>query len=1036
MTGVSASGGSFAPCFSADGARLLFLSSANDLVANDDRRPWLDVFAYDLVSGEVSLVSVNRSGEGGLDADATYVSSSADGRNVAFATRANNLEFNGTNRLGNIFLRDLAVGNTLPISVLPNGEFDNGTWADFSMVSADGRYVMFESPVVNLLEGPPAVPSSYTRQIYVRDVASNLTVRASQSTNQAGVPNFTAFSGDMTPCGRWIAFVAYDGRYSVHAYNRREVFLRDLRANTTFCVTRAVTNEWPVFTNATMHCYTAKISADGRFVVFIAKTSGTSIGTIWRFDTLTGLLLPIASDVEVNTLSPPKAWPLVSTNGNVVVFADRSLAEPSHRFCWDATTGSITGVDLNVAGSGPGNGSARNAHMTPDGSKIVFVSDATDLVPDFPASAAGTFQVYLRDRLSGVTLLLSTNGLGQLKGDYGATHPVISPDGTLVAFASDDESLAPGDLNRSSDVFLKNLVTGELILVSKRHNSLTGSANCPTVFGFQTSMSADGRYLAYTASDSLLVAADTNGFGDVFLHDLLTGVNRLASVGGPCGIQGNHAAFAPLLSPDGERLYFSSLSSNLFSGVHHSVEEGVFHLYSRNLGSGTTERLLSHDDASQVSPVVVLSPDGKYIAFTSQATNVVDYIPVSAQPGAVNLYVHDIRSRTNIIVTVNPRTQAGAGSALDNWQFSPDGRWLVFEGLTFLYDTNNVTDARNYLYLFNLETWVNRVIQVSYGRNSGFHASFSRNSAFLCFQIDGTLPYYDSIWRHDVNSGVTARVVDHGGWPCISPEGDRIAYLDRSSPSPGNIGLASISNGQSQLVITNPICADSYDIRNARLDFTYDGRYLVFQSKSANEATNDLNAASDVFVYDLSASNSVLISQNWLGNSTGNGASYLSGLGADGRTIVFHSFANDLVPNDFHQGGDLFVLRLGSGDLDSDGLDDNWEMANFGTLARDGTADFDGDGASDAAEYRAGTNPTRDKSRLEVFTIASLDGVSRRILWSGIPGKRYRLHYKDELDAAPWQELAGDISLAGATASMLDTNAAPAGRRFYRVVLE
>jgi len=80
-------------------------------------------------------------------------------------------------------------------------------------------------------------------------------------------------------------------------------------------------------------------------------------------------------------------------------------------------------------------------------------------------------------------------------------------------------------------------------------------------------------------------------------------------------------------------------------------------------------------------------------------------------------------------------------------------------------------------------------------------------------------------------------------------------------------------------------------------------------------------------------------------------------LGGDGRTVLFQSFASDLVAQDFNNNRDIFVLRLGSGDSDGDGLDDDWELAYFGTLARDGTGDFDGGGQTDLAEYRAGTNP-------------------------------------------------------------------------------
>jgi hypothetical protein len=158
-------------------------------------------------------------------------------------------------------------------------------------------------------------------------------------------------------------------------------------------------------------------------------------------------------------------------------------------------------------------------------------------------------------------------------------------------------------------------------------------------------------------------------------------------------------------------------------------------------------------------------------------------------------------------------------------------------------------------------------------------------------------------------------------------------------------------------------------------------------------------------------------------------------LAADGRTVVFQSFASDLVPGDYNDRRDVFVLRLGGPDTDKDGMDDDWEMVYFGTLARDGTGDFDGDGQTDAQEFQAGTDPTNTNSVLRVLTLTPLGGGSTRVIWSAAPGKRYQVQFKDNLSDSGWTILPGVTIPSGTTASMADNAVGVGDRRFYRVIL-
>src|SRR6185369_15158277 len=133
-------------------------------------------------------------------------------------------------------------------------------------------------------------------------------------------------------------------------------------------------------------------------------------------------------------------------------------------------------------------------------------------------------------------------------------------------------------------------------------------------------------------------------------------------------------------------------------------------------------------------------------------------------------------------------------------------------------------------------------------------------------------------------------------------------------------------------------------------------------------------------------------------------------LAADGRTVVFQSFANDLIAGDFNDRRDIFVLRLGGADSDGDGLDDDWEMTYFGDISRDGSGDFDHDGQSDRDEFLAGTNPTSDASLLRVLTLTSLNGGNTTILWNSAPGRTYRVQFKNNVDDPQWSDLPGVVS--------------------------
>jgi hypothetical protein len=198
---------------------------------------------------------------------------------------------------------------------------------------------------------------------------------------------------------------------------------------------------------------------------------------------------------------------------------------------------------------------------------------------------------------------------------------------------------------------------------------------------------------------------------------------------------------------------------------------------------------------------------------------------------------------------------------------------------------------------------------------------------------------------------------------------------------------------------------------------------------------NDTNGVSDVFLRDLVLSRTILLSINRDGTGAGNKLSGNPIMSADGSTVLFESYASDLVNGDYNDSRDVLVLRLSHGDSDGDGLPDDWELAYFNTLARDGTGDYDGDGQTDWMEFQAGTDPTNAGSVLRVITLSTPTSGPVRIFWSAVLGKKYRVQFKNSLLDPAWTDLPGDVVAADTTGFADDATSGATGQRYYRVRL-
>jgi Tol biopolymer transport system component len=401
--------------------------------------------------------------------------------------------------------------------------------------------------------------------------------------------------------------------------------------------------------------------------------------------------------------------------------------------------------------------------------------------------------------------------------------------------------------------------------------------------------------------------------------------------------------------------------------------------------------------------------------------------------GLSDIFLRDVNSGTTSLVSLDIRYNSGGGRDSFSPMFSPDDRWLTF-GSYAQNLTTNATGGLLNLFARDLSSNTNRMLSVGPDGAGliGFArgATFSANSRYVAF-----VSASNSVAVYDLLSQSNAVVCTDCDNPSLSADGNLLAYeTPGSGTARRDIVVKNLQTGATSLISVNRQGNGGGNGPSSTPLLSWDGRFVVFASKASDLVDNDNNNASDIFVRDRVSGTTILVSLNLQGTGSGNGPSTKPTLGADGRTVVFQSFASDLVPGDYNDRRDVFVLRLGGADSDGDGMDDDWEMAYFGTLARDGTGDFDGDGQTDLQEFLAGTDPTNSGSILRVLTLTPLGGGGTRVIWAAAPGKRYQVQFKDSLSDAGWTDLPGVAIAGGTTAAMMDGEGL-GNRRFYRVIL-
>jgi Tol biopolymer transport system component len=645
----------------------------------------------------------------------------------------------------------------------------------------------------------------------------------------------------------------------------------------------------------------------------------------------------------------------------------------------------------------------------------------------------------------------------------------LSQDGRYVTFLSDATNLVSNTVSNGLHIYRRDLQTATTVLLDADTNGV-GSAD---QLGAIPSLSADGRYAAFSALDGGLIGRDNNNALDVFLWDATTGTNKLISARDPSALSQSGNGVSTLgqfsISGNGGLVAFASYASDLVSNDFN----GAADVFVRNLTANSNLLVSVGMDGNSgiggpsFNPVI--SADGRYVVFLSSATNLV----AGDTNRAIDVFRRDLQTGTTELVSVN-----SSSSGVIPFGFavlpvsSQDGRYIAFF-------CTNVYTAQHGLFWRDMNSGVTNLVF------SNVHSSRQ-----ISMSADGQrLAWFDSssrlsVWDANLQTNIYTNTVASPTSAAISPAGNRLLYLAT------NLLFVRDLAGASDIFL----CPSAVKIKGSS-QWSGDGRYVAFVT-ATNLVAGDNNGTNDVYLQDLQTSTLTLVSVDQSGTASAAGVSDWPVVSTDGRFVVFRSFATNILPGivrppslvvfdrlsglnsllvtgtagtgwttwvsqpafstnelqlafqswdaglvsgDLNGVGDAFALtNWPAVDSDGDGIPDWWMVQYFGhstgqagdlSRAQD---DADGDGANNLQEFLAGTIPTDPTSAL-TLRIAPYASGTNVLNWAVAPGKNF--HYQvlsaTNLSNPAWLVFPGSV---GAIGSQRYLNVpATNSQRYFRV---
>ena len=474
-----------------------------------------------------------------------------------------------------------------------------------------------------------------------------------------------------------------------------------------------------------------------------------------------------------------------------------------------------------------------NAALSADGRFVVFHSFASNLVA---GDTNGVEDVFLRDRAAGTTerVSLASDGSeadgpsGSLGlGGWLVSRLDVSDDGRFVAFTSYATNMVPGDTNDEADIFVRDreMGTTERVSVASDETEATGESN------EMVAISGDGRFVAFNSVASNLVEDDGN-FTDVFLRDRQAGTTELINISSD-GEQGDGTARRADVSDDGRFVVYELGAANLVTGDGN----GEYDIFLRDRQAGTTQRIsnaLGGGDPDGVSTTPRISGDGRFVVFSSEATNLV----ASDINNVRDVFVYDREAGTTERVNVDStgleanEESVSAGGAIG---ISGDGRFIAFTSRATNLVTGDTNDTAD---IFLRDRQIGETRRISLTTAGGESDNYSEEPAI---SGDGRVIGFNSgasnLVADDTNRLRDVYVVD------LTPRPQRYEYVAKV--------VCGVQTKRDSVLLTPGMYATTINVHNPNeADVRFFKKLALTVPPGAQKPGRILPIAEDTLAYD------------------------------------------------------------------------------------------------------------------------------------------------------------------------------------------
>jgi Tol biopolymer transport system component len=376
--------------------------------------------------------------------------------------------------------------------------------------------------------------------------------------------------------------------------------------------------------------------------------------------------------------------PTISSDGRYVVFSSIATnlgVDPGGNlqiFRKDLSTGEIVCCSTSTGGA-VGNSSSAYPAVSADGRYVAFQSYSSN----FGVNPGGWRQAFRKDLSSGAIACCSTTAEGAV-ADTDIDSPCISPDGRYVGFDSLASNLGVPWGGRNQ-VYLKDLSSGAIACCSTNASGVAGDSHSSS----GASLSS-GQYVAFSSYAGNL-SGNPGGTDQIFRKDLLSGAVVMCSTSAG-GAVGNDQSYAAVITPDGRYIGFASDATNL--GVNPGGESQLYRKDMSGGGVSCCTTSATGEVANVGSGVLSMTSDGRYVVFTSGATNLGVNMGIYAQ-----ILRKDLSTGQVICCSTNVSGEiSNVGS--ENAAISSNGQYVAFLSAS----SNLIPDSGSSWQVFRKET--------------------------------------------------------------------------------------------------------------------------------------------------------------------------------------------------------------------------------------------------------------------------------------------------------------------------------------------